>query len=120
MSENKSQVDLVQINKATSPPYVFDLSIKMSNLTDFDIRILEHSLDKMYELQEKSANNCPPIVEIAGQKFTKEQVDTLYRWDSLKFLRDALRTEIENKIFKQKVYPIDYSLVNPMAAKPYS
>lgn len=120
MSENKSQVDLVQINKATSSPFVFELSIKMSNLTDFDIRILEHSIDKMYELQEKSANNCPPIVEIAGQEFTKEQFDTLHRWDSLKFLRDELRKEIEDKIIGFKLYPIDYSLVNPIAANPYS
>ena len=119
MSENKSQVDLVQINKATSPPYVFELSIKMSNLNDFDIRILEHAIDKMYELQEKLSNDCPPIVEVNGQKFTKEQVSTLYRWDSLKFLRDALRTEIENKVFGCKVYPLDYS-INPMAANPYS
>ncbi len=119
MPKNESKIDLVEIKKATSPPYVFDLSIKMSNLGDYDIRILEYAIDKMYELQEKSSNDCPPIVEIAGQKFTKEQFDTLYRWDSLKFLRDALRTEIENKIFMEKTYPIDYSN-NPMVANPYS
>lgn len=99
MEENKSKIDLVEINKATSPPYVFELSIKMSNLSDFDVRILEHAVDKMYEMQEKFINDCPSIVELAGQEFTKQQVNTLYRWDSLKFLRDALRTEIENKIF---------------------
>jgi hypothetical protein len=97
MCVNETKIELVQIVKAKEPPYVFELTIKMSNIQSFDIKILEKAISDLYKLNEDAYNSCPPIVTIEGQEYTKEQIDTLYRWDSLKFLRDALRKEIQEK-----------------------
>jgi type IV secretory pathway component VirB8 len=97
MCVNETKIDLVQILMAKKPPYVFELTIKMSNIQSFDIKILEKAISDLYKLNEDAHNSCPSIVTIEGQEYTKEQIDTLYRWDSLKLLRDALRKEILEK-----------------------
>ena len=104
---NETKIDLVQINKPIAPPDLFSIKIEMSGMKPFDLLILEYALDKMYEW-----NEAVPL--------KNDGTDTLFRWDSLKFLRDSLRTEIEKKVIGEKFYPVDYLSTNPIMAKPYS